>query len=496
MLRGTAPTLAAMTAVSLCLGLAEAQVCRLSVAGLNRARRVVGPVHAECPETGSVHTPPFGNWGVSSNFGKKINGHQFDGWCHDSVACDNGGGCSNVCRDGWYEWNSCTDHSLYQPPNCSLFNSAACTEQASTMGVNVLNTENVDVPVACPSSSAPGLWDKGGCNEVKQYSSGVNYMSIYELDPAGRDDLIQTLYFPEITLQLRCDAFGCADAGSQWLAPVAYDSPASPPKIFAEMAVVANWGAFRDENRRCSVTGLILTSVSAASYSGPNLAPDSIASAFGDSLAPVTAQATSEPLPTSLAGVTIKLADSAGRTRDAPLFFVSPTQINFVVPAGTANGKANTYMYRGDTPIAMGGLIQVESVAPGIFTQNQDGRGAPAAIVQRYSPDGSVVTDFAFECGPAAGSCVPKPIDLGGEGDRVYLILFGTGIRHNAGLTSVAVTFNGDHAAAEYAGAQGQFTGLDQVNIPIPRQYRGRGAVNVQLVVAGKPSNVVQVVIR
>ena len=65
------------------------QVCRLSVAGLNRARRVVGNIHAECPEV--VHTAPFGNWGVTSNFGSKNNTHQFDGWCHDTRVCDNAG---------------------------------------------------------------------------------------------------------------------------------------------------------------------------------------------------------------------------------------------------------------------------------------------------------------------------------------------------------------------------------------------------------------------
>ena len=60
----------------------SAQVCRLSVAGLNQSRRVVGAVHAECP--GAPHTAPFGNWGVGSNYGQKGDSHQFDGWCHNT----------------------------------------------------------------------------------------------------------------------------------------------------------------------------------------------------------------------------------------------------------------------------------------------------------------------------------------------------------------------------------------------------------------------------
>src|SRR3990172_2815848 len=82
---------------------AEGQVCRLSIAGLNRGRRVSGPVSTECPSLFVVHTAPFGNWGVTSNFGPKLNGHQFEGWCHDTRTCDNDGDCRVNCTDGWYE---------------------------------------------------------------------------------------------------------------------------------------------------------------------------------------------------------------------------------------------------------------------------------------------------------------------------------------------------------------------------------------------------------
>jgi len=57
-----------------CGALLSGQVCRLSVAGLNQSRRVTGPVHAECSDE-IVHTPPFGNWGVTSNYGQKGDSH-------------------------------------------------------------------------------------------------------------------------------------------------------------------------------------------------------------------------------------------------------------------------------------------------------------------------------------------------------------------------------------------------------------------------------------
>jgi len=245
------------------------QVCRLSVAGLNQKRRVVGNVRGECPAE-VVHTVPFGNWGVTSPFGQKHDSHQFDGWCHNARVCDNTGSCTNACVDRWYEWNSCTDHPLYRPPNCSLFNSANCTEQASSTGVNVHGTKYVDVPVRCPTASTGGgNADQGGCKDVTQFTSGVNFMSLYELDPVLTDELVQTIYFPELTVKPVCDVLGCAPVGSEWVEPSSWDSPSAPAKVFAQVAMVVNWGGFLDLNRACRWPTPTFGSVSAASFSGP-----------------------------------------------------------------------------------------------------------------------------------------------------------------------------------------------------------------------------------
>jgi hypothetical protein len=60
---------------------------------------------------------------------------------------------------------------------------------------------------------------------------------------------------------------------------------------------------------------------------------------LGSDLA-TSARAATTPLPTALANTSIRVRDSAGVERLAPLFFVSPTQINFLVPAGVANGAS------------------------------------------------------------------------------------------------------------------------------------------------------------
>jgi Pectate lyase superfamily protein len=63
--------------------------------------------------------------------------------------------------------------------------------------------------------------------------------------------------------------------------------------------------------------------------------------------APATQAATGLPLPLSLAGTTARLKDGAGIERAAPLFFVSPTQLNLLVPAGAAEGAATMTIVSG-----------------------------------------------------------------------------------------------------------------------------------------------------
>jgi hypothetical protein len=85
---------------------------------------------------------------------------------------------------------------------------------------------------------------------------------------------------------------------------------------------------------------LAATSTSAASYSTTAFAAESISAVFGVDLTTTTASAASVPLPTTLAGASVKITDSQGTERLAPLFFVSPGQINYQVPPGTASGTA------------------------------------------------------------------------------------------------------------------------------------------------------------
>jgi uncharacterized protein (TIGR03437 family) len=173
---------------------------------------------------------------------------------------------------------------------------------------------------------------------------------------------------------------------------------------------------------------------------------------------------------------------------------VSPQQINFLVPEFLATGPAMVRVQSNGVTRAVG-QMQVEATAPGLFTQNADGKGVPAAVIVRYASNGSSSSDPVYACGAAPGSCQPAPIDLG-NADQVYLLLFGTGIRHNTALTAVSVTIGGTTVAVDYAGPQGEFAGLDQVNVQLPPTLRGRGTVDLQLTVDSKPANTVQLRFR
>ncbi len=102
-----------------------------------------------------------------------------------------------------------------------------------------------------------------------------------------------------------------------------------------------------------TIRGRAAANVSAASYVGTELAADSIASAFGTGLATMTAGAVSLPLPNTLGGTAVKVKDAQGVERIAPLFFVAPNQINYQIPADTAEGIAAVTSTNGAGEVAV-----------------------------------------------------------------------------------------------------------------------------------------------
>jgi uncharacterized protein (TIGR03437 family) len=243
------------------------------------------------------------------------------------------------------------------------------------------------------------------------------------------------------------------------------------------------------------ITPRSVASVSAASYEGSALASESIAAAFGANLATSTQVAGTLPLPTEIGGTRVRVKDSAGVDRWAPLFFVSPAQINYQVPPGTATGTATVTVMIGNDAIGEG-TVQISATAPGIFTANSSGIGVPAAQVLRVKPGGAQIYESAIDFDAGQGKFVPRPIDLGPADDIVFLVLFGTGIRYANGLSAVIVSIGGTSGGVQYAGPQGVYVGEDQVNVVLPRSLAGRGELDLTTTVNGKTANTVRVKIK
>lgn len=235
--------------------------------------------------------------------------------------------------------------------------------------------------------------------------------------------------------------------------------------------------------------------VSAASFDGAALTSEAIVATFGVGLATSTQIATSVPLPTNLAGTTVKVKDSAGTERLAPLFFVSTGQINHQIPPGTAAGTATITITSGDGTVSIG-TAQIASVAPGLFSANASGQGVPSGYVLRLKADNSQSVEPIAQYDAAQGKYVAVPIDLGVPSDQVFLILFGTGIRFRSALSAVTSKFGGTDAQVLFAGPQGDFVGLDQLNIQLPKSLAGRGEIDGVLTVDSKTANTVRIAIK
>ena len=232
-----------------------------------------------------------------------------------------------------------------------------------------------------------------------------------------------------------------------------------------------------------------VANVSAASFSGAMLAPDSIVAAFGVRLATAMKIATTTPLPTELEGTTLRVKDSAGAERLARLFFVAPGQINYLMPPETAAGPATVTVRSGDGSVAVG-AVQIAMTAPSLFTANADGKGVVVGVALRVKADGTQVYEPISRFDEGKKMFVPLPIDLGNANEQVFLILSGSGIRHRSSLSVVTVTTGGMSQQVLFAGAVEGLAGFDQVNVgPLSRSLMGRGEVDLVLIVEGKQAN-------
>ena len=203
--------------------------------------------------------------------------------------------------------------------------------------------------------------------------------------------------------------------------------------------------------------------VSAADYS-PSVAPGSIASLFGSGLASGAGQATGPPWPASLANTSVRVLDAKGVERLAGLLYVSPTQINFVIPPEAAYGFAIFNVAGAQTLPDGARSTIVQQLTPAFFTPSGTGQGPPAATAVRVQADGSQTPVPVAQCS-AAGACTLIPIDV--SSGNVYLSLYGTGFRQAQDANCGSSVSNGNPVVT-YVGSQPTTPGLDQLNLRLP----------------------------
>jgi uncharacterized protein (TIGR03437 family) len=217
-----------------------------------------------------------------------------------------------------------------------------------------------------------------------------------------------------------------------------------------------------------------ITVVNSASY-GNFIAPESIATIFGSNLSFGTTTAVLDDdrqLPTILGQTRVEINGVA-----AGLYFVSPGQINLLVPTGLTTGTATVVVRSTATGATQNGTAQIQPAAPGIFASDGSGSG-PGAILN------------AINFRPAPFLVLT---DSGDSTVRTVLAVFGTGLRNAVMVSAFAQDPAGNRypMVVQFAGPAPGFFGLDQVNVLLPPDIDGAGTAQLILAADGVSANIV-----
>jgi uncharacterized protein (TIGR03437 family) len=232
--------------------------------------------------------------------------------------------------------------------------------------------------------------------------------------------------------------------------------------------------------------------VSAANPAGGSqLAPLSIGSLFGTNFAPVVSLAGAPPLPFTMQGVTLAVGGAI-----APLFFVSPGQINFQVPLIVSNGPATVTLTILQGAQAATVPVVIKPYAPSLFTTNAQGTGQAS----------TVIAGTATLAAPAGTTGDSRPARTGD-----FLSIYCTGLgdvtnRPGAGIAAAnsplsqtvatpIVSIGGVQAAVQFSGLAPGFVGLYQVNVQVPAGLTAGDAVPMTLTIGGVASNTATIAI-
>ena len=192
-----------------------------------------------------------------------------------------------------------------------------------------------------------------------------------------------------------------------------------------------------------------------------SVAPGEFVSLFGTGLASTTVGAKMLPLPTTLGNVQVTVNGVL-----APISFVSPSQINVLVPYSTPSPSFATFQVSSDLGVSNAVTLYTDATAPGVFTSTHGGFAPGVGPAAALHADYSLVT----------------PSNPANAGETLQLYLTGLGsvtpaIADGAPApasplstvdTDVEIFVDGQPAAVSFKGLAPGFAGLYQVNFVVP----------------------------
>jgi uncharacterized protein (TIGR03437 family) len=248
--------------------------------------------------------------------------------------------------------------------------------------------------------------------------------------------------------------------------------------------------------------------VSAATYQpSVPVAGGSLAALFGNGMvtasgnAPTTASAPGAPWPTNILNRQVVVNDQT----PSPIYYISPTQINFQVPALAPTGSDRIAVRLADTgELIAGGAMLVSANSPGLFTSTQNGLGQAAALNQdtkingtnNPAARGSVLVLYGTGQGQVS-PLVPDGVAAPSSPfSNTVAIPTSDGKTCATSQPSMCVAIGTSFGNIQYSGLAPGYIGLWQINVTIPSDVTPGSAVPVRVVINGALSNTVTVAVQ
>jgi uncharacterized protein (TIGR03437 family) len=187
-----------------------------------------------------------------------------------------------------------------------------------------------------------------------------------------------------------------------------------------------------------------------ASYGG-NIAPGTWVAIFGTQLAPSVATAPSVPLPTLLHGVSVSIGGIA-----APLSYVSPTQVNAIVPFESPVPNQPPVVVTNGFGSSVARYIQIGGNSPGLFTWNAAGTGRVLAFDPNFNPISDVGNGPIIMYADGLGPTNPPASSAYGGASAEPL---------NRVVDDISVFVGDTQATILFAGLAPGFPGIYQLNV-------------------------------